>query len=369
VEKQKRQRALILGAAIIAVSSLHYVTSIQHFWLHELFQRGYYIPVILAALWFGWRGGLLAALFSGVLYSPHILLDWGSFPGYSAHHIEVVMFFAVGIMCGVLADQNKKEHAKLEETARRLNIVNQQLQASFEHLRRADRLSALGELSAGLAHELRNPLGSIEGSLQILRRVELPESTRREFGDMAQKEVNRLKDLVSNFLDFARPSRPRRKPTDVGALLDSVRMLADEAARMAGVRIRLPATGSVPAAAIDPDQVKQVLLNLVLNAIQAMPNDGEVTLEAVQKNGRLEIRVRDEGVGIEPENLEKIFDPFFTTRADGTGLGLSVAYQIISQHGGDIAASRNPDKGMTFVVTLPLQEEPLAVNAAAGERI
>lgn len=186
---------------------------------------------------------------------------------------------------------------------------------------------------------------------------------------MAQKEVNRLKDLVSNFLDFARPSRPRRKPTDVGALLDSVRMLADEAARMAGVRIRLPATGSVPAAAIDPDQVKQVLLNLVLNAIQAMPNDGEVTLEAVQKNGRLEIRVRDEGVGIEPENLEKIFDPFFTTRADGTGLGLSVAYQIISQHGGDIAASRNPDKGMTFVVTLPLQEEPLAVNAAAGERI
>lgn len=358
-----------MGAAIVAVSSLHYVTSIQHFWLHELFQRGYYIPVILAALWFGWRGGLLAALFSGVLYSPHILLDWGSFPGYSAHHIEVVMFFAVGIMCGVLADQNRKEHAKLEETARRLNVVNQQLQASFEHLRRADRLSALGELSAGLAHEIRNPLGSIEGSLQILRRVGLPESTRREFGDMAQKEVNRLKDLVSNFLDFARPSRPRRKPTDVGALLDSVRMLADEAARMAGVRIRLVATESLPAAAIDPDQVKQVLLNLVLNAIQAMPNDGEVTLEAFQKNGRLEIRVRDEGVGIEPENLEKIFDPFFTTRADGTGLGLSVAYQIISQHGGDIAASRNPDKGMTFVVTLPLQEEPLAVNAAAGDRI
>lgn len=356
MDSKKQWRIFGLTAAIIGISLLHYLTPTHHFWLHELFQRGYYIPILLAALWFGWRGGVLSAAFAGLLYAPHIILDWSSFPGYSAHHIEVLMFFGVGIMCGVLADQARKEHTKLEETARRLNVVNQQLQASFEHLRRADRLSALGELSAGLAHEIRNPLGAIEGAVQILRRPELPVPTRQEFGEVVQKEVNRLKDLLSNFLEFARPRPPQRVPTNPDTLLESVKSLAQETAKMSGIHISVESSSSLPLVGADPEQMRQVLLNLVINALQAMPNGGQVVLRAGRRSEHVILQVQDEGGGIDAENLERIFDPFFTTRPEGTGLGLSTAYQIVSQHGGHISVQRNTGKGMTFTVTLPLRE-------------
>jgi signal transduction histidine kinase len=268
------------------------------------------------------------------------------------------MFFVIGVFSGVLADDERRQRARVEETAQKLSEVYRQLQASFEQLRRADRLSALGELSAGLAHEIRNPIGSIEGALRILQRLELPEETRQEFGELAQKEVNRLKGLVSDFLDFARPQAPRCKPTDLADLLESVRSLAAETAEMAGVTIRIQTAENLSAISIDREQMKQVLLNLVLNAIQATPGGGEVVLRADKETDSVAIHVQDEGIGIEPENLEKIFDPFFTTRADGTGLGLSIAYNIVSQHGGHIAVQRNPERGMAFTVTLPLEESP-----------
>lgn len=343
---------------------LHYQTSTSYLWLHQLFQRGYYVPVLLAALWFGVRGGLVTAALAGFLYAPHILLAWGSRPEYSAtQYIEIGMFFVVGALTGVLADQEKGQRAKAQETLQKLSEVYQQLQNSFEQLRRADRLSALGELSAGLAHEIRNPLGSIEGALQILQRPELTEATRQEFGDVAQKEVNRLKDLVSNFLDFARPKAPSRKPTELAVLLDSVALLAAETAKMASIRIRIEPCKHLPAVSVDAEQMKQVLLNLVINAIQATPGGGEVVLKADRQTDSVSVWVQDEGVGIESENLERIFDPFFTTRAGGTGLGLSIAYQIVSQHGGHIAAQRNSDRGMTFTVTLPVMESEKLADA------
>lgn len=355
MNRPKLLQLTVIGATIAGVSLLHYQTSTSHIMLHVLFQRGYYVPVLLAALWFGWRGGLLAAGIAGLLYAPHIIFAWGSYPAFSAdQYVEIAMFFVLGALTGVLSDHEREQRAKVEQTAQKLSEVYAQLQSSFEQLRRADRLSALGELSAGLAHELRNPLGSIEGAVQILRRPELPNATRQEFGELAQKEVNRLKELVSNFLDFARPQTPRRKPTNVSELLESVKLLAADTANMSQVQICVDSSRKLPAVAIDPEQMKQVLLNLVLNAIQATPSGGRVLLGANQRGEFLDIFVRDEGIGIEPENLERIFDPFFTTRADGTGLGLSIAYQIVNAHGGHIAATRNAERGMTFAVSLPL---------------
>lgn len=356
--RKRRWRAWGLVAAIAAVSLLHYETPISHVWLHPLLQRAYYVPILLTALWFGWRGGILAATLSGLFYIPHILMSWASHPEYSAaQYVEIGMFFVIGGLTGVLADDERMQRKKVEETAHKLSDVYAQLQASFEQLRRADRLSALGELSAGLAHEIRNPLGSVEGAVQILRRQELPTETRQEFGDLAQKEVNRLKDLVTNFLDFARPQTPKRVPTAPSQLLESVSKLAAETAKMLGVRVRVETSAGVPAVSVDPEQMKQVLLNLALNAIQAMPAGGEVLMRAARKPEAVVLEVQDEGMGIPPEDLERVFNPFVTTRADGTGLGLSIAYQIVSQHGGHIAARRNPETGMTFSVTLPLGSE------------
>ena len=356
---RKRQwRAWGLVAAIAGVSLLHYVIPITHVWLHPLLQRAYYVPILLMALWFGWRGGIVAATVSGLFYIPHILMSWHSHPEYSAaQYVEIGMFFVIGGLTGFLADDERMQRKKVEETARKLSEVYAQLQASFEQLRRADRLSALGELSAGLAHEIRNPLGSIEGAMQILCRPELPAETRQEFRDLGQKEVNRLKGLLTNFLDFARPQTPRRSLTEPSQLLESVARLAAETAKMSEVQVRIESPDAVPAVSLDPEQMKQVLLNLVINAIQAMPAGGEVVLRTLNKTDAVILEVQDGGTGIPPEDLERVFNPFVTTRPGGTGLGLSIAYQIVTQHGGHIAARRNPEKGMTFRVTLPLGSE------------
>lgn len=350
------QRAAILTAAIAVVSLLHYVMpTTLVVWIHPLLQRVYYIPILLGALWFGWRGGIAFAALAGASYIPHIVMAWKSEPEYTAaQYVEIAMFFLIATLTGILADHERAQRHKVEENARQLTEVNAQLQKSFERLRRADRLSALGELSAGLAHEIRNPLGSIEGAVQILGRPNLPEDTRHEFTDLASREVVRLKGLLTNFLEFARPQSPRIVASEIGLLLESVAKLSSETATMAKVSIKVSCEEGIPSVSIDPEQIRQVLLNLVINAVQATPNGGRIILRANPDGDWVRVEVEDEGVGIPSEDVERVFDPFFTTRSNGTGLGLSIAYQIVNQHGGHIGTRRNAERGMTFSVTLPI---------------
>ena len=360
---QLMTKLVILGVVIAIISVLHYHTRTQHMMLHLLLQRSYYIPILVAALWFGWRGGILAAVTVAIVYAPYVFQVWSQNPAYAhSAYSEIIMFPVIGTLTGVLADIEKKERKKVAHTAQKLAEANVQLQASFEQLRRADRLSALGELSAGIAHEVRNPLGSIEGAIQILRRTNLPDETRKEFSELAQTELNRLKAVVTNFLEFARPQRLQQRTTQPAAIIESVVRLASETAKMAGVSIHTDLQDEMAPVMLDPEQIKQVMLNLVINAIQATPPSGSVALRARMKDTTLALEVEDEGKGISKENLEKIFDPFFTTRADGTGLGLSIAHSIVSQHGGTIEVSRNKGKGMTFAVQLPLGQNEQQVG-------
>ncbi len=365
VHRKPSIRAIVLFAFIFAISLLHYETPTSHMWLHPLLQRAYYIPLLLMAIWYGWRGGVLAAVVTGILYIPHIQMAWRMNPEYyAAQWVEVGMFFIIGALTGVLADHERAQRFKAEQMAAQLAKVNADLQSSFTLLRRADRLSAMGELAAGLAHEIRNPLGAIDGAVQILIREQLPSETKQEFGELAQRELERLKGIVNHFLNFARPQPPQRIAIDPALLLHSVAKLVGETAKLAGVTIKVEETMSVPTICVDPEQVKQVLLNLAINAVQAMPSGGNATLRAIAEDGTVRLEVQDEGVGIDPENAERIFNPFFTTRNDGTGLGLSIAERIVSQHGGRIESRRNSDRGMTFSVILPLDSaqafEPLA---------
>jgi len=349
-------RAVVLFAIIFVISVMHYETPTSHMWLHPLLQRAYYIPLLLMAIWYGWRGGVLAAVVSGLLYVPHIQMAWRMNPEYyAAQWVEVGMFFIIGALTGVLADHERAERFKAEQMATQLAKANADLQSSFTLLRRADRLSAMGELAAGLAHEIRNPLGAIDGAVQILTREPLPSETKQEFGELAQRELERLKGIVNQFLNFARPQPPQRIVIDPALLLHSVAKLVGETAKMARVTIEVEDPTSALTICVDPEQVKQVLLNLAINAVQAMPSGGNARLRAIAEDGSVRLEVQDEGVGIAPENAERIFNPFFTTRDEGTGLGLSIAERIVSQHGGRIECRRNIDRGMTFSVTLPLR--------------
>jgi two-component system sensor histidine kinase HydH len=365
VHRKPSIRVVVLFSIICGISFAHYQTPTSHTWLHPLLQRAYYIPLLLMSIWYGWRGGILAALVTSLLYIPHIEMSWRMHPEYNATQwVEVGMFFIITALTGVLADHERAQRHNAEQISAQLAKVNVDLQSSFDLLRRADRLSAMGELAAGLAHEIRNPLGAIDGAVQILTREQLPSETKHEFGELAQRELERLKGIVNQFLNFARPQPPRRIAIDPVMLLYSVAKLISETAKMAGVTVNVEEVRSVPTICVDPEQVKQVLLNLTINAVQAMPSGGNAVLRAIEQNGNVRLQVQDEGVGIAPENAERIFNPFFTTREEGTGLGLSIAERIVSQHGGRIECCRNSDRGMTFSVILPLNPaqplEPLA---------
>ena len=350
-------RVLITAAGIAAATVLHYVTPPSMLLWHNIFQRLYYLPIVYASIYFGWRGGLLAAACSALCYVPHILFSWHQMPDYAMNqYSEIIVFFLVGGTTGVLADREQKQAKKLMATTEQLSKVYRDLQESFEQVKRADRLSAIGQLSASLVHEIRNPLGSIEGATDILEQPQTSEEMRKEFLDVIRKECRRLNGLLTNLLDFARPRRPEFRSVNLEHVIDSVITLLSPTAEQSRVTLRRRIPAALPLFECDPEQLRQVILNLTINAIQAMPEGGDIELAANQRNSSIFITVKDQGSGVDPETLDRIFDPFFTTKQNGTGLGLSVAHQIVAQHGGAITATRNEDRGMTFSVVLPLRD-------------
>ena len=352
-----RKDLVQLGAICVAlcvITGVHYVASVRHVFWHEVFQRAYYLPVIVSALWYGLRGGVLAAFLAAVLYLPHVVIAWHGFPSYQFNqYSEAALFFVFGGLTGLLSDQQRRQREKLQETAERLSEVYAELQRSFESLRRTERLSALGRLSAGLAHEIRNPLSAIEGALEIIGRPTLEPERREEFLAVIKKEFTRLNKMLDHFLEFARPRPPNRKPTDIRALMEEVCSLVSEFVFSHHVTTRCVQTPEVSMVWLDPDQIKEVILNLVLNASEAMPSGGAIELRAAEEREWVIINVKDEGVGVRDADLQQIFDPFYTTKKEGTGLGLSIAHQIMEQHGGRIEAKSNPDRGMTFSLVFP----------------
>jgi len=225
----------------------------------------------------------------------------------------------------------------------------------FRRMSRADRLATVGELAAGAAHEIRNPLTAIRSTLQYLEGKSAEESSRKLIASALQ-ETGRINDIVSALLAFSRPAEIVRERHDLrGTLEDSLELVAFQA-RSKGVVLRR----ALPEAALpvqgDRSQLKQLFLNVFLNAIQAMPAGGELRVEASVKDPRkVLVAVADTGEGIPEENLDRVFDPFFTTKKGGTGLGLSICYNIVKSHGGDIEARSRPGQGTTMLIHLPLE--------------
>jgi len=332
-------------------------------WLHwhNVFQHLYYVPTVLAALLFGWRGGLAAALLAGVSHLPDIFGSLSGSPDYALEQlVEIPVLCLVGMLTGLFSDRDRKQRKEIERTTKRLTEVYRELQENFEQMKRAERLFAVGQLAAGLAHELRNPLASVAGAAGILRRNANLDDRYEECLDIIQKESQRLNRLLTEFLDFARPRSPNFQSVELEPLLDGVIQLASHGVGRAPIHLRKELAASLPPVEGDPELLKQVLLNLVMNAIQAMPEGGEVAVSASSDPDRVLIRVKDQGCGVAQSIRDKIFDPFFTTKDHGTGLGLAVAHQIIEQHGGVLKAEANADRGMLFTAQLPLRREESA---------
>ena len=235
-----------------------------------------------------------------------------------------------------------------------------------EQVRQADRLAAIGRLAAGLAHEIRNPIGSIRGSVEVLRGSLNPQGDDRRLMDIVLRESDRLDAIIRDFLQFSRPPHLVRVPTDVTAMLDEILLMLSNHSGVQGtetprVEIRRVAGEATVKADLDPAQMRQALWNLCLNAVEAMPQGGELrvgTHTIPSESGRtlLEITVEDTGVGITAAALTQVFEPFFTTKPQGTGLGLAIAHRIVEDHGGEIRVQSEPWRGTRFTISIPVSE-------------
>jgi signal transduction histidine kinase len=222
---------------------------------------------------------------------------------------------------------------------------------------RQERLSELGNLAATVAHEIRNPLNSVSMGLQRLKAEFTPTQDADDYArflKLMQEEVHRLNSIVEQFLSLARPLQLKRENIAVAPYLKELTALITAEANSSRVSVDLNIPGDLPPLHADRNYLKQLLLNLILNGMQAMPKGGTLSIAARAVKGRLELTVADQGAGIEPAAVKKIFEPYFTTKTNGSGLGLAIARRIAEAHGGNIAVESEPSRGCRFHVMLPL---------------
>lgn len=314
---------------IVAVSLLHYSTAMHIHQAHGIYRRLYYFPILLAAFRYGRKGGLAAAFATCALYAPHAFGLIGFDPAYTLEKIlEMVLYFAVGLVAGVLVD---REHA----TQRRLrqSLVDRDRMAS--QLVRTERLAAVGRLSAGLAHEIRNPLASINGAAEVLGDDFEPGHPKARLAGILRDESRRLNDVLTRFLTFARGAPGPSAPFDLTAEARAVAELAGQ--RASAPPVTAFGDKDLPAALGSREQVRQVLLNLVLNAMTAAGPGGRVELRVDTDDGAARCRVLDTGPGFSAEAMANFGTPFFSTTAGGTGLGLATSLRLIEDLGGSLA--------------------------------
>jgi len=260
---------------------------------------------------------------------------------------------------------------EIGDLGRNFNHMMQQLRESREEIERlhrtqmsrAEHFATLGELATGLAHEIRNPLAGIAGVIEIVGRDLPPTSPARAVVKDVRLEITRISRTLTDLLETARPRRPEVRRSNLNTTVEHAVMLARQQVLSRPIKIELQQAPDLPEVEHDSDQIHQVLLNLLLNAVQAVEKTGTVNVEIGSRDGYASVVVSDTGRGISPQNLPNIFRPFYTTKGDGTGLGLSLAHRIVEDHHGRVEVSSVVGKGSTFTVLLPFHM-PVAQVAA-----
>lgn len=278
------------------------------------------------------------------------------FTDNDVHLLSALADYAtIAIVNAQLYEETKRWSEELEH---KVEERTRELHAAQEQLLQSEKLASIGQLAAGVAHEINNPMGVILGFAQGILRT-LPEDDRlRKPLTTVEKESLRCKRIVQNLLDFARHSEPTFQPTNVNELIDASCDLVEHQTSLQNVKLVKGYDPALPSIMADANQLQQVFINTMLNAYQAMPNGGTLHIITRMAGSELQIVFTDTGMGIPPENIQHIFDPFFTTKevGEGTGLGLSVSYGIIKAHGGNIEVESQMGKGSTFVIKLPLNQ-------------
>lgn len=359
---------LIISGLISVLTGIHYTSYHYSVDYHLLLQFGYYIPVIYAAIRFGPFGGIGSGLIITVLFLP-FMADYQMSMSTEAKYtqwVEILLINGFGWFTGFLVDQERKATQNLkkaldvkEDLVRKLEVEAQERQRLEAEIRRSERLTALGQLSAGLAHEIRNPLGIIRVTIQLLAREKSGDQAVSEYCRVLQEETNRLNRLLTEFLSFARPKEPDWQVVRLSELLqegsDTVKPLIEEAGLVLELRITDVVGITVE---VDRDQMKQVILNLLINALEAQKESenprGRIIIEGIRNEEGVGFAITDQGPGISAEVIANMFNPFYTTKEKGTGLGLSIVHRILQQHRGRITLTNVSSGGVRAEVLLPI---------------
>lgn len=456
----------LIAILIMVISLLHYFGGDRDLPIHDFYMLLYYIPIILAAFNFGFRGGVTASLAVSLIYSPYILLTLRFFSAQTINEfLDIALFFTVGIITGTLVEKKNLNLVKLDEELKRYmlleNYTNSIIESikggvvavnndmlitmanqgakdilgvgcecigqnftevfaccesvkgniyyafkentprenidlminknekemairisvyplNFENIKkglviiidditeikklqkelmRNEKLAALGELSTGIAHEIRNPLGIIKAIEQTMKNELKGNAEALKELDIIDEEVERANKVVKALMEFGRPPRGEKTLYPVDYVIEDVLTIANKYILQHGVKVIFNKTNATHSV-IDKELLKQAFVNIIFNAVQAMPDGGNLTISVVNMNGRfIKVVFEDTGVGIKAENIDKIFNPFYTTKDEGTGLGLPIVHRIIEEHAGVINVSSEEGKGTVFEIVLPIRRD------------
>lgn len=326
------------------------------------------LPVISAAFRFSLWGVIATAGAAGVLHITELRLYYLKHPPVMVHELYeagtiVLIYYVVAVVVWSLSNQLRQDRGRLEASLT-------ELQRTRDQLIKEEKLAAVGRLAGAIAHEIRNPVAMIKSTAEMVRRGSLSEPDRDEMCGILVNEGQRLERMTSDLLLYARTKAPEPRATPVADLLQYLASLARARSEETGHDVRVLAEDD-SVLLVDPFQMQQALLNLLLNALQAAPPESPVLLGAtVQPNGAPILFVENQGVPISEDAKARLFEPFFTTKDRGTGLGLAIARNIVRAHGGDLVLTRNDPDGVRFEVHLPLSavvpNEPSPVMTERG---
>lgn len=348
--------ALGVALPIALIAGLHYGAPHDAHSVHDIARRLFYVPIVLGAALGGWPGGVLTALAVWVVYFPHAFLpSFHGDPGGSLEKaLEMGLYVVLGALSGAIVDRLRREQARASALVDQLRATNAELEQTLVDVRDKDaqlaqaaRLEALGQLTAGLAHEIKNPLHAMRGTAEIVLDAVPVESEEHAMGQALVREIDRLDGLLKRFLGFARRGASEVGPVELGQVVTEVETLVRAQASKQGTALSVMAT-PVTALAVH-DQVVQVVLGICLNAFQAVGEGGAVQIRVLAEPPR--IRVENDGPPIPDDLLEHVFDPFVSGREGGTGLGLATAWALVRDMGGALTVE-NVAEGVAFEVEL-----------------
>lgn len=340
-----RFRIALLAGLTTLTLAVHYGWVIEPLfghvhWFHVLHGRFCYIPIVVAASWFGLRGGLYAATVISILILPLVFGDEQGLTDQVAELAEILFYYFLAVLIGVLVDREYLARRKQREA---------EVQAERSH-----KLSLVGQIAAGVAHEVKNPLASIKGAADILADISTEPEARTEFKNILQKEVRRIDTTITEFLTFARPKETKLEKTNLSETVALCARQVSAQANEAGIEITTDISGNVYVNG-DAEKLHQMTLNLVLNSIQASPEGGRITIKlAIGSHTTAILAISDSGEGIKPEARDRIFEPFFSTKSSGVGLGLAIVKSIVDSHAGVIALTGNDPVGTTATIKIPV---------------